>query len=301
MWHYCLDMGGSKTVGALFDPSGREVARAMAGAGAVSLGVDVAETAVRAVWAKIGDRAKGEVQICAGLAGIGLRDRVVALTGRLSDFAQVSIVSDGYGMLLAATGGGPGALIAIGTGVAAMRLMPDGQFRTLSGWGFPAGDRGSGAWIGLQAVAALMQRIDRVDIGATMGDDLAASLIDVLGGGAATIMERNTGGRAKDFAFLAPMVIDAARTGDAAARSILADAAKEISAVGRALWDGGAGAVHLGGGLARTLAPWVRAASGEREWIVSAADPLEGLSLMARGLAPEEHLLPRPGLSAPDY
>ncbi len=197
MWHLCLDMGGTKTVGALFDPSGREVARAQAGPGAVSLGVDVSEAAVRAVWAEIGDRSESRVRICAGLAGIGLRERVATLTKRLDDFAQVSIVGDGYGMLLAATGGMPGAMIALGTGVAAMRLMPDGHFRTLSGWGFPAGDRGSGAWIGLQAVSVLVQRIDGVEIGASMGGNLAKLLIDALGGNAEAIMDRNTGGRQK--------------------------------------------------------------------------------------------------------
>ncbi len=301
MWHLCLDMGGTKTVGALFDPSGREVARAQAGPGAVSLGVDVSEAAVRAVWAEIGDRSESRVRICAGLAGIGLRERVATLTKRLDDFAQVSIVGDGYGMLLAATGGMPGAMIALGTGVAAMRLMPDGHFRTLSGWGFPAGDRGSGAWIGLQAVSVLVQRIDGVEIGASMGGNLAKLLIDALGGNAEAIMDRNTGGKAKDFAALAPLIFDAANSGDVAARSIIAEAATEIAAIGRALWDGGPGAVLLGGGLAPVLAPWVREVSDERDWTVAWSDPLAGLSLMARGLAPEERLLPRPGLTAPDY
>jgi glucosamine kinase len=299
MWHLCLDMGGTKTVGALFDPAGREVARAQAGPGAVSLGVDVAEAAVRAVWAGVGSPAG--VQVCAGLAGIGLRDRVAALAARLADFAPVTIVGDGYGMLLSATAGAPGALVAVGTGVAAMRLMPDGRFRTLSGWGFPAGDLGSGAWIGLQAVGALTRHVDRVTVGPEMGDGLARALVAALGGGAGAIMVANTEGRARDFAALAPLVIAAAEAGDAAARGILAGAGAEIGAVGRALWDAGPGDVHLSGGLAAALAPWVRVAAPERDWPVTAADALAGLSLMARGLAPGERLIARPGMTAADY
>jgi glucosamine kinase len=298
-------MGGTKTAGALFDPDGREVARAQAGPGAVSLGVDVAEAAVRAVWAGVwagvGAGAQGDVRLCAGLAGIGLRDRVAALTARLSDFAAVTIVGDGYGMLLDATGGRPGALVAVGTGVAAMRLLPDGRFRTLSGWGFPAGDLGSGAWIGLQAVGALTRRVDRVVVGAEMGEALAGALVEALGGGAGAIMARNTQGRARDFAALAPLVIAAAEAGDGAACAIMAGAGAEVAAVGRALWDGGAGGVNLSGGLAAAIVPWVRAAAPERDWTPVAANALAGLSLMARGLAPEERLVARPGLAAADY
>jgi glucosamine kinase len=302
LWHFCLDMGGTKTAGALFAPDGTEVARAMAGPGAVSLGVDVAEAALRAIWAGVGNgKAASGVTVAIGLAGIGLRDRVAALAARLQDFARVTIVGDGYGMVLAATGGGPGALIAVGTGVAAMRVMPDGRFRSLSGWGFPAGDLGSGAWIGLQAVAALTRRIDRAESGLSMGDVLAGTLIWALGGGAGAIMDRNTGGRPRDFAALAPLVFTAAEEGDPAAHAILGAAAGEICAVGRALWDDGPGAVLLAGGLATPLAPWVRDAGPERAWTVVQADPLAGLSLLARGLAPEERLVPRPGLAASDY
>lgn len=300
-WHFCLDIGGSKTVGALFEPAGREVARAQAGPGAVSLGVDVAEAAVRAVWAEVGSRAAGEVHLCAGLAGIGLRDRVAALSARLSDFARVTIVGDGYGLLLGATGGGPGALVAVGTGVAAMRLMPDGRFRSLSGWGFPAGDLGGGAWIGLQAVGALTRAVDRVAVGPEMGAALSATLVEALGGGPGAIMARNTQGRARDFAALAPLVLAGAEAGDPAARAILAAAGAEIGAVGRALWDGGPGAVLLTGGLAGALAPWVRAAAPERDWTPVAVDALAGLSLLARGVAPGERLAARPGMAGPDY
>jgi glucosamine kinase len=300
MWHLCLDMGGTGTRGALFAPDGREVARAQAGPGAISLGVETTEAAVRAVWADLGaGREAGQTAVAIGLAGIGLRDRVAALAARLDGFARVTIVGDGYGALLAATDGKPGALIAVGTGVAAMRLMPDGRFRTLSGWGFPAGDLGSGAWIGLQAVSALTRQIDRAEVGARMGPDLTARLIEALGGTAATIMDRTAGARAGVFAALAPIVI--AADGDPVAQGILRRAAGEIAAVGRALHDYGPGDVHLTGGVAPALAPLVRAAAPERDWPLAEADPLAGLSLMARGLAPEERLVARPGMAAPDY
>jgi N-acetylglucosamine kinase-like BadF-type ATPase len=112
-------------------------------------------------------------------------------------------------------------------------------------------------------------------------------------------MDRTAGTRAGVFAALAPIVI--AAEGDPMAQGILRQAAGEIAAVGRALHDGGAGDVHLTGGVAPALAPLVRAAAPERAWPLTEADPLAGLSLMARGLAPEERLIARPGVSAPDY
>jgi glucosamine kinase len=301
MWHLCLDMGGTGTRAALFAPDGTETARTTTGPGAISLGLATTETALRSAWATLGPgHDSARVTLAIGLAGIGLRDRVDALAARLTDFARTTIVGDGYGTLLAATGGAPGALIAIGTGVAAMRLMPDGHFRTLSGWGFPAGDLGSGAWIGLQAVSALTRYVDGAPLGPPMTPALADSLIAALGGTAATIMDRTAGRPARDFAALAPLVLAAAPT-DPAAAAILARAAEEIAAIGAALHDDGPGDVHLAGGLAPALAPLIRAAGPARAWPLTPADPLAGLSLLARGLAPPERLLPRPGLPAPDY
>lgn len=298
--HLCLDMGGTGTRAALLAPDGTGIARSTAGPGAVSLGVDVSAAVVSGVHAALcPDLPAGAVTLTIGLAGIGLRARVAALAARLSAFARVTIVGDGYGALLAATGGRPGALIAIGTGVAAMRLLPDGRFRTLSGWGFPAGDAGSGAWIGMQAVAALMRHLDRAETGAPMGAPLARDLAEALGGSAAAIMARTAGAPAHVFAGLVPRLV--AAQDDPAARAILGAAAAEIAAVGRALWDQGPGAVALTGGLAPVLAPLVRQAAPERDWTTGAADPLVGLGLLARGLAPPERLVARPGLSAPDY
>jgi glucosamine kinase len=301
MHSFCLDMGGTGTRAALFAPDGTEIARTATGPGAISLGTDTTEAAVRACWDVLGPgHDPVHVSLAIGLAGIGLRDRVAALDARLSGFARTAIVGDGYGALLAATGGASGALIAIGTGVAAMRLMPDGQFRTLSGWGFPAGDLGSGAWIGLQAVSALTRHIDAAPCDPPMTPALATTLVQALGGTAAAIMDRTAGRPARDFAALAPHVLAAAPT-DPAAAAILARAAAEIAAIGAALHDGAPGDVHLSGGLAPALAPLIRATDPARVWHVTPADPLAGLSLLARGLAPPERLLPRPGLPAPDY
>lgn len=163
--YFCLDIGGSGTRGALFNESGERLAYAEAEAGALSLGV---QQAIFSVWDKIstslqpGIWRKENVSLIAGIAGYSLPGRTALLTQVLDEFCQVEIVSDGYGALLGATQGKPGALISIGTGVGALRLGKNGQTHTISGWGFPAGDAGSGAWLGLRAFGDFLKHLDGI-------------------------------------------------------------------------------------------------------------------------------------------
>ncbi len=302
----CFDLGGTGSRAALFDAAGQEIARAEAGAGAVSLGVEVTLAAVEELSATLlrgrkGPDHPGGSDLVLGLAGIGLRDRVEAVRAALGGARSVRIIGDGYGALIDATGGRPGTLIAVGTGVAAMRLLPDGRCRTASGWGFPAGDLGGGAWIGLQTVAALTRTLDGATGPGTLSPDLAQAVMAVTGRTAPAIMTWQTGGRARDFARLVPLVLRHAEAGEAFAEAVLRAAADEIARVAESLWDGADGEVHLTGGLASALVPVLREGWPHRGWALTAADPLRGLCRVAMGLAPEERLIARPGLEEADY
>lgn len=300
----CLDLGGTKSVAALFDDHGRELGRARTGPGALSLGSEVTLGAVRAVWAKLAGLGPGmgQTDLAIGLAGIGLRDRLVQVRAGLGGFRSVTCVSDGYGALIDATGGKPGILIAVGTGVAAMRLNPDGTCLYASGWGFPGGDLGGGAWIGLQATAALTRHLDATPGGrAPMSGALAQALLSVTGTTASQVMAWLTSGRAADYALLAPLVLAAAAAGDTFALHLLGRAADEICDVAAGLMTPSPTPVALSGGLAQPLLPYLRQTTPDRAWRLVPVDPLRGLLLMARGLAPAERPAPRPGLGRPDY
>ena len=295
----CLDLGGTKSTGALFDGD-REVARAGGPAGAVSLGTEVSMSAIAGLWGQLGRGiSQTETGVYVGLAGIGLRDRVAEMHRRLAGFGRSVILGDGYGALVDATGGAPGTLVAVGTGVAAMRLLPDGTCRTGSGWGFPAGDLGSGAWIGLQATSALTRHLDGSH--GVMGAGLARRLMAVTGETAPQILGWLTGGRAGDYGRLAPVIVAAAEEGEAFACVVMEGAAREIADVALALWDRVPDVVHVSGGLGLSLVPWCRKVAPAIDWRVSEADPVRGLALMARGGAPMERLVARPGLAGPDY
>jgi len=72
------------------------------------------------------------------------------------------VCSDAVTSLIGAVGGvRPGAVIAAGTGAVAFGCDFAGVYRRVDGWGHVLGDRGSAAWIGLEALRELMFRHDK--------------------------------------------------------------------------------------------------------------------------------------------
>ena len=83
------------------------------------------------------------------------------------------LANDAITTLLGAHQGQAGAIVAVGTGTVGVALYPDGEQRIVGGWGFPSGDEGSGAWIGLQAINHVQHTLD----GRAIGGALSAALI----------------------------------------------------------------------------------------------------------------------------
>ena len=265
----------------------------------MSLGVDKAEAAIRGVWQEISAQFEVDpkhTRVGIGIAGNGLTERVQALKSRLSDFAEITIVGDGYGALLAATGGRPGAMISVGTGVAALRLREDGWTQSISGWGFPGGDRGSGAWIGLKVMSALTRQFDAVTLDPPMSEAFVAEARAIIGNTEEDIQNWLTTGRAWQYAKLAPLVVEGCAKKDPFCSQIFRSAAQEIADVGRALYPDGTGTVYLMGGLGAAMVDDCADLAPELTWASSSAPAVEGLVLLADGLAPDERILPRPGL-----
>ncbi len=91
-------------------------------------------------------------------------------------FARVELSSDAYTALIGAFEGGPGALLVIGTGSVGCVLDRDGSSRQLGGWGFPAGDGGSGAWIGLRLLGAWLEFRDGIGEDSLLCPGVSAAL-----------------------------------------------------------------------------------------------------------------------------
>jgi glucosamine kinase len=153
-----VDGGGSGTRVLVQRQTGALVGSGAAGPSALGQGVAKAwrniEIAVRAAFDQAGlaQPAWGRCALAAGLSGVShrpLREQFLAADPGL---ARLEAETDSFTMLLGAHGGKPGAVLIAGTGSIAEALHADGSRATVGGWGFPVGDEGSGAWLGLQAV-----------------------------------------------------------------------------------------------------------------------------------------------------
>ncbi len=139
-------------------------------------------------------------------------------------FKKILIDTDGFTTLLGAHGGKPGVIVAVGTGSVGMVLKADGSRENVSGWGFPAGDEASGAWLGLRAASLTQKAID--------GRRKSSALTDAVQLHCGPTPEKFLSwlGEAQQNAFakLAPLVFQCAAT-DPDAQKLLVKAGIEIA------------------------------------------------------------------------
>ncbi|TVQ57605.1 MAG: hypothetical protein EA366_08235 [Spirulina sp. DLM2.Bin59] len=166
----------------------------------------------------------------AGLAGTQVPEAIAGFLALDHPFPHFYIHSDGYTSCLGAHGGANGAVIAIGTGVVAYQIEGE-QVTRVSGWGFPQGDEGSGAWLGLAALQQTLQWWD----GRRRETPLVARVFGHFQrDGEALIRWANTA-QSQQFAQLAPLVIATAQGGDEGAIALLTEAGEEIGKIWQAL------------------------------------------------------------------
>lgn len=308
-----LDGGATKTRAALFAPDGAELARATAGP--CNLYRD-AEGGIASLWQ--GWRAcceaagldagamRARTAVSAGLAGLGAAGAAARVRAAFDGFATVHVSGDGYTALVGAFGAGPGVLVSVGTGVAGLARGLDGAVREASGWGFPIGDRGGGAWIGFELVARWLEHLDGYP---GPSSTLWPALASGLGRDRAAILAWLRGADAAGFARLAPAVVAAATLaprlaprptagssnsasavappppGDPVADALLDEAAGHLVRLARVLSPPGGTRVALAGGLADALAPRLERALGP---LLRDACPLRGAWRIASGEAPAQ-------------
>ena len=287
-----VDGGATGTRARIADARGRALGAGEAGPGSLTLGVDRAWTNVRAA---IAEATRTGGLPCApegtrygfALAGSRHPGNRAAFLAAKPPGCSVRLMTDGHASLIGALGGRPGSVVAVGTGTAGHRLFADGTSIAVDGWGFPAGDEGSGAWIGLEAARLHLRAVDGRMPAAGV---LAEALADRLGRSVGTIQDALVGAASTTYAALAPPVIEAADAGDPAAIGILRRAGTEIGRTIAALdRDDPAPAVALIGGLAPALAAWLPPNHHDR-LVPVRGTALDGVLLVLTGAAPEEML-----------
>ena len=281
-----VDLGRSRCRVALWDGGHCRTAE---GAGAPGLaspgGADRALAAIVAAARPLIGTAR-VATVSAGAPGaLAAPDAARALAGLLCGAlgAERAVVgSDAVMAHAGALGGGPGVVLVVGTGAAALAAW-DGPLRRVDGAGPWLGDVGGGAWLGLRGLRAVLRAADGRGPATPLQRAAEARFGPLAGLPAVMEADANPPRLAAGFA---PDVLAAATAGDPVATGLVRQAAAALAGTLRAAASGlpRPAAAAIVGGLAPLLARAVRAAlAGHRlDFAAAPGTALDGARLLAR-------------------
>ena len=231
--HIGLDAGGTKTV-ALARTSQQATPTRLTGPAAnlqrqgMEATARVLATLIREGLAQHPDATLHAV--CAGVAGAGSPANQHALATRLRSLlghqapAHVQITHDGAIALEAAFEGGSGVIVITGTGSVCFARTRDGEVLRAGGWGYLLGDEGSGHMLGIHGLRAVAHAFD-----GGPPTRLQALLADRHGLATPDDLKRSIYREGWPVQQMAPLVIEAAEQGDAAAQRIIAEQTRALA------------------------------------------------------------------------
>ena len=253
-----VDGGGTGTRVRLARTDGVELAEGVSGPSGLMHGIanawasveDATAMAFRAADLEL--PGKDKIAIGLGLAGVHNRAWAADFVAANPGYARVALETDGHTTVLGAHRGQPGSIIALGTGSVGEIKRADGVHVEVGGWGFPAGDEASGAWIGLRAINHVQQVLD----GRMPASPFSADLAQACGGGRDALQNWLAKATQTQYAQLARIVLQHGESNDTA-RAILLEAGRQVELMGNALDAGGKLPIALCGGLAAPLRPYL--------------------------------------------
>jgi glucosamine kinase len=274
-----VDGGASKTRVVVIDAVGAATGYGVGPAATLNGTAATAWTTILDTISEIealADIALADCAVVVGIAGTEIATAYRSFVERAPACAALHVVSDAHIACAGAHELADGAIVAVGTGVVGF-CRDGGTTARVGGWGFPHDDRGSGAWLGMEAVAAGLAAADGRRVSDVLSNRVLADFdtVEDLSAWACTA-------RAGDFACYARLVVDLAAGGEAGAEALLHQAAGHVSLVARALVAHRAGLpLALTGGLADTIASRLDADLLDR-LRPSVHDAATGAALMAR-------------------
>lgn len=231
------DGGGTKTKIIVENEAGLLLAQTRSGPANIRNSVEQAWTSIDAgvkdalAQANL-DLADPHYRFHIGLALAGTEDPVASHTflSRPHAYTTLLLDSDAYAACLGVHENGDGAIVIIGTGVVGCELYQKKRY-FISGWGFPQGDTGGGAWLGLEAVRLTFKKID----GRVEETPLLAAIFSHFDNEVGKLIAWCTKARPVDFGSLAPIVTEHIQRGDPHALALVECAAKEIDEIAWAM------------------------------------------------------------------
>lgn len=275
-----VDGGATKTRVVALDGSGRLIGEASGAAATLNGRADTAwETIVATIRAigPLADFESHEASVVVGIAGTEIVSARRAFVAAAPAFAALDVVSDAHIACAGAHALADGAIVAVGTGVVGF-CRHKGATARAGGWGFPHDDRGSGAWLGMEAVGHALAVAD----GRRPHDLLADRLLTDFDGDTDALAGWACSADSGGFACYARAVVELAEAGETSAEALLDAAGAHVSAVARALISARVDlALALTGGLAEAITPRLDADLQQR-LTRAAHDGAYGAALMAR-------------------
>jgi N-acetylglucosamine kinase-like BadF-type ATPase len=231
-----LDGGGTKTAAVLLDENGSELYRGTAGASNIhTVGVAAAEAALGDAIHNALESAKVTpdqlVGVGLGMAGAARPDDVREIRRMLSRIApirSVVITHDAETALVGGVGRRYGAVLIAGTGSIAYAVNAGGEAARADGWGYLLGDEGSAHWIGREGLRAIARAHDGRGPATALTDSVLEH-VDLADPASLVPLVYREGFGVAQIAGLAPLVRQAAQTGDPVAKNILCRAGHRLS------------------------------------------------------------------------
>lgn len=253
-----IDGGGSKCKASIADADGHLLGSALAGPANPFHGVDQTlhsiTSAARGALDNAGLPESTLARLVAGvgLAGVNLPSLYQVINEWPHPFAKLHLTTDLRIACIGAHQRDEGAIIVVGTGSCGY-VRADGKECLIGGYGFSLGDQGSGAWVGKEAIKAVLLASDELGPETLLADSIA----ELLQARGLTLVERMSGKPSSDYARLAPLVFAAAESDDPVALDIVRRGAHYLSAIARKLLSQNPSRLSIIGGLAERLTPWL--------------------------------------------
>jgi len=286
--HYYLgiDGGGSKCKAVIVDADGRALGSALSGPANPFHGMEATLKSIEEVAhlalqdAGLPGSLLPQLVVGAGLAGVNVPRLFQAVSEWRHPFGAFYLTTDLRIACLGAHQRDHGAVIVVGTGSSGYARV-DGIEHLHGGYGFPYGDQGSGAWMGMEAIKAILLASDRIG----PATRLTESVAQMLGARGIAVVEQMSGRPSSDCARLAPLVFAAAEAGDPVAQKILTEGAGYISALAAKLLEYQPGRLALIGGLSEQFEAWLTPGVAKQ-----LSEPLDSPEAGAVLFARQQHL-----------
>jgi len=279
-----IDGGGTGTRARLTRADGRLLGEGRSGPSGLTQGIEQAWTHIRlAILDAIQSSAlsgpqlptPGNTALGLGLAGANNPLLYQQFLKANPGYRRLELESDAYTSLLGAHGGQPGAMLAIGTGSVGLARHADGQRIDVGGWGFPSGDDGSGAVLGLRALNLAQRVLD----GIVPAGALAQAVIAATGNKPRAVLEWSCSANQNRFATLAPLVFEHAER-DPQAAALIDYAVQTMEDMARALDPEHVLPLAILGNLGKRLAPRL-SADTLRRVVPAQGDAMDGALALA--------------------